>query len=130
MKQPWYLKHLNKLIIFFGYTLITLIYLFKLMKFNVGLKGLTAIEIMRIPQVSVYLLFAFILIAIGVYYLVYLYKSRWQISEGERDFWVLIILGLLTLALMVLVIFAIQDPILRAFFIVFVIAGAGISSRV
>ncbi|CAI3313660.1 hypothetical protein CIRMBP1284_01535 [Enterococcus cecorum] len=130
MKQPWYLKHLNKLIIFFGYTLITLIYLFKLMKFNVGLKGLTAIEIMLIPQVSVYLLFAFILIAIGVYYLVYLYKSRWQISEGERDFWVLIILGLLTLALMVLVIFAIQDPILRAFFIVFVIAGAGISSRV
>lgn len=130
MKQPWYLKHLNKLIIFFSYTLITLIYLFKLMKFNVGLKGLTAIEIMLIPQVSVYLLFAFILIAIGVYYLVYLYKSRWQISEGERDFWVLIILGLLTLALMVLVIFAIQDPILRAFFIVFVIAGAGISSRV
>lgn len=130
MKQPWYLKHLNKLIIFFGYTLITLIYLFKLMKFNLGLKGLTAIEIMLIPQVSVYLLFAFILIAIGVYYLVYLYKSRWQISEGERDFWVLIILGLLTLALMVLVIFAIQDPILRAFFIVFVIAGAGISSRV
>lgn len=130
MKQPWYLKHLNKLIIFFGYTLITLIYLFKLMKFNVELKGLTAIEIMLIPQVSVYLLFAFILIAIGVYYLVYLYKSRWQISEGERDFWVLIILGLLTLALMILVIFAIQDPILRAFFIVFVIAGAGISSRV
>lgn len=130
MKQPWYLKHLNKLIIFFGYTLITLIYLFKLMKFNLELKGLTAIEIMLIPQVSVYLLFAFILIAIGVYYLVYLYKSRWQISEGERDFWVLIILGLLTLALMILVIFAIQDPILRAFFIVFVIAGAGISSRV
>lgn len=130
MKQPWYLKHLNKLIIFFGYTLITLIYLFKLMKFNVELKGLTAIEIMLIPQVSVYLLFAFILIAIGVYYLVYLYKSRWQISEGERDFWVLIVLGLLTLALMILVIFAIQDPILRAFFIVFVIAGAGISSRV
>ena len=114
MKQPWYLKHLNKLIIFFGYTLITLIYLFKLMKFNLELKGLTAIEIMLIPQVSVYLLFAFILIAIGVYYLVYLYKSRWQISEGERDFWVLIIL----------------DPILRAVFIVFVIAGAGISSRV
>ena len=130
MKQPWYLRHLNKLIIFFGYTLITLIYLFKLMKFNAGLKGLTAIESMLIPQVSVYLLFAFILIAIGVYYLVYLYKSRWQISEGERDFWVLIILGLLTLALMILVIFAIQDPILRAFFIVFVIAGAGISSRV
>lgn len=130
MKQPWYLKHLNKLIIFFGYTLITLIYLFKLMKFNVELKGLTAIEIMLIPQVSVYLLFAFILIAIGVYYLVYLYKSRWQISEGERDFWVLIILGFLTLTLMILVIFAIQDPILRAFFIVFVIAGAGISSRV
>lgn len=130
MKHPWYLKHLNKLIIFFGYTLITLIYLFKLMKFNLELKGLTAIEIMLIPQVSVYLLFAFILIAIGVYYLVYLYKSRWQISEGERDFWVLIILGLLTLALMILVIFAIQDPILRAFFIVFVIAGAGISSRV
>ena len=100
------------------------------MKFNLELKGLTAIEIMLIPQVSVYLLFAFILIAIGVYYLVYLYKSRWQISEGERDFWVLIILGLLTLALMILVIFAIQDPILRAFFIVFVIAGAGISSRV
>ena len=130
MKQPWYLKHLNKLIIFFGYTLITLIYLFKLMKFNLELKGLTSIEIMLIPQVSVYLLFAFILIAIGVYYLVYLYKSRWQISEGERDFWVLIILGLLTLALIILVIFAIQDPILRAFFIVFVIAGAGISSRV
>lgn len=130
MKQPWYLKHLNKLIIFFAYTLITLIYLFKLMKFNLELKGLTAIEIMLIPQVSVYLLFAFILIAIGVYYLVYLYKSRWQISEGERDFWVLIILGLLTLALIILVIFAIQDPILRAFFIVFVIAGAGISSRV
>ena len=130
MKQPWYLKHLNKLIIFFGYTLITLIYLFKLMKFNLELKGLTAIEIMLIPQVSVYLLFAFILIAIGVYYLVYQYKSRWQNSEGERDFWVIIILGLLTQALIILVIFAIQDPILRAFFIVFVIAGAGISSRV
>ena len=68
-----------------------------------------------------YLLEAMFLLALGILYLFFLYKQRWEISEYPSALPVLIILVFLTIILMITIIYAIQNPILRAFLSVFII---------
>ena len=98
----------------------------KLNTLNHTLKNKNFLEIVTIPQVPIYFIEAAILLGGGLLYIYFLYKHLWKASQQIANLITYFVLMLITIVVMILIIYVIQNPILREMFCVYVIGGAAL----
>lgn len=129
MYKDFWEDHSLKLVLFISYSVISTIYLVKLFKLNALITNYTFLEIITLDRSYDYLIGAIGLLALGVLYLFFLYNHRWEIGYYALSLPTLLLLAFLTIVIMCIIIYAIQNPILRAFMITFVIGSSALYAQ-
>lgn len=124
----WWKHNYGKVLLFIAYSFITGIYSWNLNVLNESINGKKYLDIITKTPAIEYFLYAVILVSLGILYLSFLYRSRWQIAQYAWALSTLVILAVGTLCWIVLIIYLIQNPILRAIFAVYFIAGAALNA--
>ncbi len=122
--KAWFENNWIKLTLFTIYSLTSIIYSIKLNILNKELKNMNFLEIVANPQVPAYFIGAAFLLGIGLLYNFFIYKNIWNVSGQIDNLITSIVLMLLTVIIMILIIYLIQNPILRAIFCVYIIGGS------
>lgn len=126
MIKTWLKNNWIKLLSFTMYLIFSICYLINLNALNGQLKDKNYLEIVAIPQVITYFVYAAILLGIGVCYIFFIYKDLWNASKQLSTLLTSISLIIATCIVMIFIIYLIQNPILRAIFCVYVIGGAAL----
>ena len=124
--RSWWENNSIKLVLFLIYEIISVCYLIKLNHLNTELKGKTYLDIAINSSAPLYLLGSIVLLGVGLLYLFFLYRNLWQAAAKDYLLLTVVILAILTIINMILIIYMIQNPILRAILSVYIIGGAAI----
>ena len=108
------------------YLVISFIYSICLVEFNKKIAGWSYFSIVTDSGAIYFLLEAAILLSVGLLYLFYLYRNLWRVGTEPYTLVTLVTFAIITLICMILIIYFIQNPVLRAFFSLYIIGGAAI----
>lgn len=127
--ERYFKTNFGKFILFIIYLISSLTYIIRLDYFNAEIENYSFIKIVISVEAQHYLFGAALFLAAGAMYLAFLYKYRWEVNLYDYALITLLILAGITIVLMFLIIYEIQNPILRAFLVVYVIGFVALQTN-
>lgn len=119
--KEWFLNNVLQIISFAIYALFTINFLFRLNELNKTLPKNNYLKIVTNPEAQSFFLQTVILVILGVGLIIFFFYNLGDTDISGRL--TRIIFSVVVLFLLIAIIVEIQNPILRAFFTIFVIGG-------